>query len=226
MARVLGLIPAKGGSRRFPRKNVQKLAGKPLIQWAAEAAWESGAIDRLVLSTDDEEIAGLAADIGIEVPFRRPPNLGRDPAEVEDVALHALDEMEALGDSVAVLVILLPTCPLRIGSDVREAVDLFDSAGGKFLMSVSECEHTPFTSLNLTPDGLLEPFFPEYVQLPSLQIPTAYRPNGAIHVLDVAAFRVTRSYYSQPLIAYVMPRERSVDIDEIEDLRYAEFLLS
>lgn len=224
--KTLCLIPAKGGSTRLRRKNILPLGGKPLIAWAIEAARQSGVIDRLVVSTEDEEIAAVARQWGAEVPFMRPPELARDPAGVVDVALHALEELRRQGEEYRNLVILLPTCPFRMAEDIRAACALFQEKGASFLMSVSRYEHTPFAALRLDGGHLLTPYFPQYIGRKSQEMPVAHRANGAIHVLDVAAFEAARSYYAQPLVGYEMPRERSVDIDTEHDLRLAESLLA
>jgi len=223
--RTLGLIPAKGGSTRLARKNVRALGGKPLIAWAAEAARGSGVIDRLVLSTEDAAVADEARTLGIDVPFMRPPELARDPAGVVEVALHALDTLETAGERYDALVILLPTCPFRTADDVRAAYELFIERDRPFLMSVAEFSHTPFAAYRMAGAGALEPVFPEYLELRSQSMPKAYRPNGAVHVLDVPKFRRAGTYVAQPLVGYVMPRERSIDIDTDTDLREAMFLL-
>lgn len=222
---TLGLIPAKGGSTRLAQKNVRALGGRPLIVWAAEAARASGVIDRLVLSTEDAGVAEQARSLGIDVPFMRPPELARDPAGVVEVALHALDTLEKAGERYDTIVILLPTCPFRSAADVRGAYDLFIERGRPFLMSVAEYSHTPFAAYRMAEGGALAPVFPEYIELRSQQMPRAYRPNGGVHVLDVARFRAAGSYVADPLVGYVMPRERSIDIDTEADLREAEFML-
>ena len=223
---VLGLIPAKGGSTRLPMKNIRRLAGRPLLGWAAEAARASGVIDRLIVSTEDEAVAQTARDIGLDVPFMRPPELARDPAGVVQVALHALDMLEAAGETFDTLIALLPTCPLRNASDIQAAYDLFLARGRAFVLSVSEYDHTPFAALGPTEDGRLEPYMPQYFGRKSQEMPRAYRPNGAVHVLDVAAFRKAKSVVAQPLVGYVMPRKRSFDIDTEDDLRAAEVHLT
>lgn len=223
---TLGLIPAKGCSTRFSRKNVRYLGDKPLLAWAAEAARESGVIDRLILSTEDKEVAEIAESFDIEVPFLRPKELANDPAGVSDTALHALEELEALGDYYKTLVILLPTCPLRTADDIRAAYQLFLRKDRPFLMSVSEFSHTPLAALQQSHDGTLDPYMPQYFGRQSQDMPPAYRPNGAIHVLDTMAFKRERSYLASPLVGYVMPLERSIDIDTEEDLRAAELRLS
>ena len=223
---TLVLIPAKGGSTRLPRKNIRLLGGRPLIAWAIESAYSAAIPAHIVVSTEDEEIAAVARDCGAEVPFLRPDELSRDPAGVVDVALHALDWFASNERHFKTLVILLPTCPFRSAQDINGALALFGSANAQFLMSVSKYDHTPFAAMRLDGNSLLMPFFEQYVGRKSQELPAAYRPNGAIHILDVEAFRRTRSYFSQPLIGYVMPWHRSIDIDSASDLRFAESLLS
>jgi CMP-N-acetylneuraminic acid synthetase len=222
---TLCLIPAKGGSTRLARKNVVELGGRPLLGWAIDAARDSGMMDRIVVSTEDDAIAGVARKLGVDVPFMRPPHLARDPAGVVDVALHALVTLREQGDDYRTLVILLPTCPYRSAEDICNAVNLFRQQNGKFLMSVSRYEHTPFAAMGIGDDQILRPYFPEYIGKKSQEMPAALRANGAIHVLDVEAFERAGSYYAQPLIGYEMPWERSIDIDTAHDLRLAESLL-
>ena len=224
--RVLGLIPAKGGSTRLAKKNIRPLAGRSLLAWTAEAARASGLLDHLIVSTEDEEVAAAARALDIDVPFLRPLELARDPAGVVQVALHALETLEAAGERYDTLVTMLPTCPLRSADDIRGAYELFTARGRPFVLSVSEFEHTPFAALGPTEDGRLEPYMPQYFGRKSQEMPRAYRPNGAVHVLDVAAFRRAKSDLAQPLVGYVMPRERSFDIDTEDDLRAAEVHLA
>ncbi len=222
---VLGLIPAKGGSTRLRRKNIVPLGNKPLLAWAAEAALASGVMDRIIVSTEDPEIASVARSLGLETPFVRPEHLARDPAGVVDVALHALQELREQGQQYRTLIILLPTCPFRTAEDIRNAYGLFVTEKARFLMSVSLYEHTPFAALRLDPNGLLHPYFSKYIGKKSQEMPTAYRANGAIHVLDVPAFEAEKSYYAEPLVGYVMPWERSIDIDTSADLAMAKIIL-
>lgn len=222
---ILGLIPAKRGSTRLPEKNIRPLGGKPMLCWTVQAARASGVIDRLVVSTEDEKVARVARDCGAEVPFMRPPELARDPAGVVQVALHALEALRKQGAEFKTLVIMLPTCPLRSAQDIKDAFALFTKKKGKFLMSVGPYPHTPFAALDLRKDGTLKPFFPEHGAKRSQQLPAAWRPNGALHILDVAAFEKARSYFGKPLLGYPMPAERSVDVDHEADFLEAERLL-
>lgn len=224
--RVLALIPAKGASTRLRRKNVAPLGGRPLIAWTIEAARQATVFDRIVVSTEDAEVADVARTAGAEVPFLRPADLAVDPAGVVQVALHALDELEQQGETYDEMCILLPTCPFRTAGDIRAALELFRRREEPNLMSVAPFEHTPFAAVAVNENGLLSPIFPEHFGKKSQELPPTFRPNGAIHILDVAWFRKTRSYVAPPVIAYVMPRERSIDVDTVDDLRVAEAMLS
>lgn len=200
------------------------LGGKPLLSWAIDAAKTSKVTPYIIVSTEDDNIAKHAESEGVEVLIR-PPKLSVDPAGVVDVALHALDSLTASGRTFKTLIILLPTCPFRTSEDISAALELFISKRAKFLMSVSPYSHTPFAALSMAPKNIVSPLFSGYFGKKSQELPTAYRPNGAIHILNVVAFQKEKSYCAQPLFAYVMPSSRSVDIDTEEDLLYAEFLL-
>lgn len=221
---LMVLIPAKAASTRLSRKNMRELGGKPLIGWAIDAAKDASVSNHIFVSTEDSEIAEYSRSLGVE-SLVRPNKLAVDPAGVVDVALHAIAECEARGDFFKTLIILLPTCPFRTAYDIQAALQLFKANNGKFLMSVSEYSHTPFSAMDLDDNSILTPFFAAYIGRKSQSMPKAYRANGAIHVLDIPAFQKEKSYYAQPLIGYVMPPERSVDIDTYNDLLYAEFLI-
>ncbi|MCE9550495.1 MAG: acylneuraminate cytidylyltransferase family protein [Betaproteobacteria bacterium] len=221
---ILGLIPAKGGSTRLPHKNILPLGGKPLLAWTVDAVRASGLCDRLIVSTEDGEVAQVAAKLGVEA-LMRPEKLAKDPAGVVQVALHALDVLRSQGAEYDTLMIFLPTSPFRNAEDIRAAHHMFVEKKAEFLMSVSEFSHTPFAAMRIEND-ITTPWFPEYFGRKSQEMPAAYRPNGALHILDVPAFEREQSYVAQPLYAYVMPWQRSVDIDTAADLHQAEALLA
>lgn len=226
LGRVLAVVPAKGASTRLPRKNMRLLGGLSLLERTAISAIAADVFDRIIVSTEDEEIAAAAVEVGLEAPFLRPVALSVDPAGVDDVVLHALDVLEQQGDRYQTVAVLLPTCPFRSTGDIQNAVELFRTRPEPNLMSVAEFDHTPFAALDLQEDGQVAPHFPTYFGKQSQEMPKAYRPNGAIHVLDVAWLRETRSYIARPILGFVMPRERSVDIDTQLDLTVAEAMLS
>jgi len=223
--KTLGLIPAKGGSKRLRRKNILNLGDKPLLGWAIQSALNSGVIDKLVVSTEDDEIANVAIKYGADIPFKRPKELSVDPAGVVDVALHAINQLDSKLKEFDKIVILLPTCPFRTAEDIKNAFDLFTKMKGQFLMSISEYSHTPFSAMGISSNNYLTPYFNQYIGKKSQELPIAYRANGAIHILDIKSFVKYQSYYQQPLIGFTMPRIRSVDIDTKEDLLFAKFIL-
>lgn len=225
--RVLALIPAKAGSIRLPRKNLKKIGGRSLIEWAVRRARDSGLCDRIFVSSEDAEVLAEAAALGLDIPFARPPHLARDPAGVVEVALHVLDEWEQRGETFDTLIILLPTSPFCSAEDVRGAMQAYLEAGSGFLMSVSRPAQSPLTAQILR-DGRLTALHPEWLfrtgAKATAELPVLVNANGAVTILDVRRFRATREYYVYPLAAYEMPRERSLDIDTEEDFEFARFL--
>ena len=227
--RVLGLIPAKGGSVRLARKNLRPLGGKPLLHWAIESARQSGSLDRVVVSTEDAEIAKAARTAGAEVPFMRPELLAKDPHGVVDVCLHALDALEEKGERFSEIVILLPTSPFRSAQHVREALQHYRRAGGAFLMSVTQLDAS-LLAAHVAKGAFMEPLHPEWVgrlgaRAKKEELPVLVKANGAVVVADVKRLRAERSYYVYPLAHYGMPWPAGLDIDTEQDLKYAEFLL-
>jgi len=218
MGATLGLIPARGGSKSVPRKNVRELAGKPLIAWTVEAALAS-ALDRVVVSTDDEEIAEVARAAGAEVPFLRPVELARDDTTDLPVYRHAL---AALGSEPVAVAWLRPTAPLRAVADIDAAVELLLETGADAVRSVCRAEHSPYWMGRLD-DGRFVPLLdaiPDRRQL----LPDVYRLNGAVDVARCSSVRDV--LFGGDVRAYVMPLERSADIDSELDLAVAELLLA
>lgn len=222
--RILGVIPAKGGSTRLPQKNILPLGGKPLLQWTSEAARACGLLDRLIVSTEDPDVVEVAKKLELDVPFLRPKQLAKDPAGVVQVTLHAIEMLREQGDEYDIVIIMLPTSPFRSAKDICDAYQLFRHKNADFLMSVSEFSHTPYAAMTLN-QGILSPIFPDLIGRKSQEMPEAYRPNGALHILNIPAFEREKSYFAQPLVGYVMPLERSMDIDTKLDMIFAESML-
>lgn len=218
--RLLGLIPARGGSLGIPRKNIRLLGGKPLVAWSIEAARLSRYLDRVVVSTDDPEIAACARQYGGETPFARPAELATDTAQGVDVVLHALDEMP---DADAV-VLLQPTSPLRSVDDIDRAIELWD-AGGAIVVAVTEAAQSPYLMYRLAEGGLVPVLKERSDDTNRQRVPTTYVLNGAVYVADRAALLAERAFMTPATRPYVMPAERSVDLDDEADWQYAEFLL-
>ena len=216
--RSLGLIPARGGSKGVPRKNVRDLAGKPLLVWTIEAALRCPSLARVVVSTEDEEIAAVARAYGAEVPFTRPADLAEDGTPDLPVYRHALEE---LGGGFDALAWLRPTAPLRTAGDVAAALELLDDTGADCVRSVCLAEHSPYW-MGRIEDGRLVPLLGE---LPPQrqQLPDVVRLNGAVDVVRCAS--VGNELFGGDVRAYVMPPERSVDLDSELDFLLAEALL-
>jgi CMP-N,N'-diacetyllegionaminic acid synthase len=226
-ARVLTLIPARAGSKGLPRKNVLEVAGLPLIAWSILAAKNSRFVDRIVVSTDGSEIADVARTFGGEVPFMRPAELASDEASTQDVVLHCLDELEKEGSRYDLVVILQPTSPLRTAEDIDSALELLASKGAEAVVSVCRAQHSLLLANTLPPDGDMRDFLrPEVTRAPRQALPHYYRLNGALYAAKWERLRSGGWFYGPGSYAYVMPPERSVDIDEEFDLQVADCLLS
>ncbi|MFB5142350.1 acylneuraminate cytidylyltransferase family protein [Vibrio diabolicus] len=221
--KVIAVIPARGGSKRLPGKNIRQLGDKPLIAWSIEAAKTSKYIDRVIISTDCEDIANIAQRYGGDVPFLRPQELSGDTAGSNGVILHALEHIDESFDYV---VLLQPTSPLRKAEDIDILLESFDEKT-EGVVSVCPCEHSPLWANTLPDDMTMGNFFPESViGKRSQDLPDYYRLNGSIYAFKVDSFVENNGiFYSDKVKAYNMPVERSVDIDTIVDFHIAEVLL-
>jgi len=217
---VLGLIPARGGSKGIPRKNVRSIAGKPLIAWTIEAALAASDLDAVVVTTDDPEIAEVARTHGASVPFMRPAALAADDTPGIDPVLHALEMLPGFDR----LVLLQPTSPLRVTADISEAIALSADHGDCNVVGVSEARHSAWT-FPAASDGTLDlGVLDQAVRRQDL--PVRYALNGAIYVTPVDRLRERRSFLVPGTRPYIMPPERSVDIDDPLDWKLAAFLLA
>ena len=226
-AQILGLILARGGSKRLPRKTLRLLAGKPLLAWTAEAARAARHLDRVILSTDDAEIAAVGRDFGIEVPFTRPAELATDHSTGLEVILHALHRLADQGETYDYVVVLQPTSPLRSAADIDAAIELLRQRQADAVISVCETDHPPEWSNTLPADRSMAAFFrPGIRGTRSQDLPASYRLNGAIYVYNCARLLDSGSLeMDDNSYAYVMPRERSVDIDSVIDFEIAELFM-
>ena len=225
---MIAIIPARGGSKGLPGKNIKELNGKPLISYTIEAALNSKYITKVIVTTDSEEIADVAIKSGAEVPFMRPDELASDTASAIDVYLHAVDFMkDKYNDSMEKFMVLLPTAPLRKTSHIDEAVEKFLLSKADTLISVKEAE-TPATWYMIKDDKdcIQNAGFGTGNAVTNRQMNSQYYvPNGAIYILDYNLLKNSRTYYSNNTIAYIMSAEESVDIDTLTEFMYAEFLI-
>lgn len=225
---VVGLIPARGGSKGIPGKNIAPCAGRPLIAWTCEAARSSARLAKTIVSTDSVEIARVARDWGIEVPFIRPPELALDSTPSLDVMLHALKWLEGSGVNVTALMLLQPTSPLRTQRHLDEAVDLFLSSGADTLVSVVEISHRFHpSSLVRERDGWIYPYQgKEHAVTRQQDMSGLFARNGpAVLIVSPQILRSGR-LYGERVRPYLMQADDSVDVDTPLDLEYADFLLN
>jgi N-acylneuraminate cytidylyltransferase/CMP-N,N'-diacetyllegionaminic acid synthase len=224
---ILGLIPARGGSKGLPGKNIKPLLGKPLIAWTIEQALASKYLDRVVVSTDDKEIAEISKKYGAEVPFIRPKELASDKAQGIDVALHAIDWLKKNDrrKQYDLLMLLQPTSPLSSTEDIDKTIELLFLKEAKAIVSVCEVDHHPLWANTLPEDGCMKDFIKREVRNKNRQeLPVFYRLNGAIYLACCNYVKEQKSFFGEKTFAYIMPRERSIDIDNEIDFKLAEIL--
>lgn len=225
---VLGIIPARGGSKRLPRKNLLPLAGRPLIAHTIEAGLRSPYIDELVVSTDDPEIAEIARSLGAQVPFLRPAELARDTSGNFELIEHALFfYRQSQHREFSHVVYLQPTSPLRDSGEIDRAVQLLKERQADAVISVSEPDHSPLWCNTLPGDLSMKGFLREDVKYQRSQdLERYYRLNGAIYLISTARLLAERTFFiSDNIYAHVMPPEKSVDVDTLIDLKLCEILL-
>lgn len=219
--KILAVIPARGGSKGVLGKNIRMLGGKPLIGWTIVAANKSQYIDRLILSSEDEEIMRVARECGCEVPFMRPPALSADDTPGVAPALHAVGALEETYDY---LVFLQPTSPFRQPEDIDGAIKRCIDNKSDFCVSVAESEKHPAWMFHLMDSGHLAPVL-EFKTVPRQQLESVYVLNGAIYVMSIPALlKHEKLVIEHETLAYPMSQERSVDIDTEFDFTLCELL--
>ena len=228
--RVIAVIPARAGSKGIRNKNIALVAGRPLIAYTIEAARAARTVERVLVSTDAPAIAEVARAEGAEVPFLRPAALSGDAVPGVDVVLHALnwlaeEEGTPLPEGV---VYLQPTSPLRTAEDIDAAIDLLDRKKAEAVVSVCPVDCHPYWTKKVLPDGRLAAFLEveQYLHLPRQALPPAYGLNGALYAARCDFLLANRSFYGERTYAYVMPPERSLDVDTPRDLHLAGLVLA
>ncbi|MBF0609653.1 MAG: acylneuraminate cytidylyltransferase family protein [Magnetococcales bacterium] len=221
--RVLAIIPARGGSKGLPGKNIRPLQGKPLLAWTVEAARACPLLDRVILSSDDETIMATAREWGCEVPFIRPPHLADDKASMMDVIWHA---WQALGKRHAWLVLLQPTSPLRWAADITACLEICLRGSAPAAVSMTATSKPPHWLVTLDEAGHPYPLLPgDGLQRQRQELLTTYLPNGAVYVANTYWLAQTQTFITRETKVHIMPAERSVDIDSELDFRLCQLLL-
>lgn len=224
--RNLAVIPARSGSKGLPDKNILPLNGKPLLAWSIDAARQSGMFDTIYVSTDSEKYAEIARQYGAEVPFLRSAEASTDTASSWDVLKEAIINYQKLGKAFDSLMMLQPTSPLRTAEDIRGAFQLMTQRNATAVVSVCNTDCSPLWCNTLPENQCMDGFLSPAALFPRQALPQYYQLNGAIYLLVVDNFlKKGRLVYDQGCYAYVMPSERSVDIDGAVDFAIAEALL-
>lgn len=219
---TLALIPARGGSKGIPRKNIRELAGKPLIAWTIQAALAAEGVERVVVSTEDEEIAEVARNWGAETPFLRPAELATDTAPGIAPVLHAIDHLPG-HDS---LILLQPTSPLRSAAQIEGLLSFAAEREAASVVSVCEIEEHPSWMFHKAPDGTLAPYADLAETRRRQDLPSLYSLNGAMYWVRTDWLRETRSLVGEGTLGFSMDAESSTDIDTMLDWRVAELLMT
>ena len=223
----LTIIPARGGSKRVPGKNIKLLHDKPLIAWTIEAALNCHHLNRVIVSTDDNNIAKIAIEYGAEVPFIRPALLAQDNSTTVDMVKHALKFYSSNQETFDYVVLLQPTSPLRNSEHITEAIELLLKKKADAIISVCKVEHSPLWTNIIPKNGSLKSFINDDVKnVRSQDLDDYYRLNGAIYIVNVKRlFEENTLFLSENIFSYEMDTINSVDIDENIDFLYTEFLL-
>lgn len=227
VSNILAIIPARGGSKGVPRKNIRVMAGRPLIEYSIRAARGSRFAPRITVSTEDAEIADVARRLGAEVPFLRPAELAGDNIPTQRVLEHALTLLhEREGYRPDWVLILQPTSPLRTARHIDSAISLLTEQGGDSVVGVCLAEHSPYWMKTIDAQGVARPFLKDAPVIEQRQgLPGVYRINGAIYITRPQTILRTKRILGDKTLAYVMSQEDSVDIDTEIDFWSAEHIL-
>jgi len=214
---TVAIIPARGGSKRIPRKNIKDFAGRPMIAHSILAAQQSGCFERIIVSTDDDEIADTARIWGAEVPFVRPPELSDDRTATAPVLLHALDWLDQEGGAPPVACCIYATAPFLQAEYLKEGLATILRTGATTTFSVTSFAFPIYRGLQLDNTGVVSMIWPEHQQTRSQDLPEAYHDAGQFYWLDTARFRANLSLYAADSRAVILPRRLVQDIDTQED---------
>jgi len=222
--KAIAIIPARGGSKGLPGKNMMNLAGKPLIEWAIDSSLASRHIQHTVLSSDDEDILSFARCERLET-ISRPRDLAQDDSRTEPVMLHALQHMRFNAEGFDYVVLLQPTSPLRTALQIDRALEQVVRHQAQGLISVVEPRHHPFKMFIEDQGYLKAAFDDDFPFMPRQALPTAYAANGAIYIIRTDLFLSSHALLQPQTIPFLMDETSSIDIDSIEDLKRAEFAM-
>lgn len=211
----VGVIVARGGSKGLLRKNMLEAGGRPMVAWSVEACQQSRHLDYFLISTDDKEIAATAREAGCPVPFMRPDSLAEDDSSIHDVVIHALDSCDAVYDLV---VLLQATSPLRTGADIDRGIETCVDREAPAAVSVTPSGKTPYWHFFLDGDARLRRVIDAPPSSRRQDLPPTHELNGAVYVARTDWYRREKTFMTKATAGFVMPRERSIDVDTALDL--------
>lgn len=217
-------IPAKYTSTRLKKKNILKVASKELLGYVIEAAKKSKVFKEIVVSTESKEVKKVALKFGAEVPYSRPEYLAKDPYGVKDVLVDFFERFPNYIEDYNYVYILLPTCPLISSGDIISIQKRISEHQEKSIFSITENDHSAFRSVTVK-EGVIQPIFKDQITKKSQELEKSYRISGAIIALEIQSFIKHKTFFQSKVGFIVVPRDRSVDVDKIEDLEYVRFLL-
>lgn len=222
----IAIIPARSGSKGLKDKNIKLLNGKPLMAYTIEAALKSEQFDDVMVSTDSEKYAEIAKSFGAKVPFLRSAETSTDKASSWDTVAEVLGRYAENGQTFETLCLLQPTSPFRTAEDIKKAYKLYNSKANFAVISVCEAEHSPLWCGHLPESGEFLNFINQDAMKQRQAGGKFYRLNGAIYIVNCEKFKTDRYFYQSGSFAYIMPQERSIDIDTALDFKMAKFLIN
>ena len=224
---ILIIIPARGGSKGIPHKNIKMLNGKPLIYYAIDTARAITSDENICVSTDDIEIKSVVESYGLKVPFLRPVELSTDTAGTYEVLIHAVDYHEKQGKHYDKVLLLQTTSPFRTAEQIKEALQLFDKANADMVVSVKECSVNPYYNIfEEEKDGYLHISKGAGNIFRRQDAPKVYEYNGAIYIMDAKTLKTTHMHHMTKRVKYVMDAHSSLDLDTMQDWELAELILN
>ncbi len=225
--KILAIIPARGGSKGLPGKNIKEMLGKPLIAWTIEQGLNSKYIDKLIVSTDDQNIAEISKKYGAVVPFIRPFGLAKDDTKTIDVIFHALDFFERENSIFDILILLEPTSPLRESKDIDNALEkLFYTSKAESIVGVSKVEGAHPDFLVKLESGFLRPYKNKDFNVMRRQdIEDLFFYEGSLYISYITSLKKRKNFYHEKTLGYIMPKWKSYEVDDLSDFIIIEALL-
>ena len=222
----IAIIPARGGSKRIPRKNIKAFHGKPMIAYSIEAAQKSGCFDRIIVSTDDQEIADTALKYGAEVPFLRPADIADDYATTMDVMEHAIQYLAKENISPEFVCCIYATAPFILADDLRKGLGILNEPNVEYAFSATSFPFPIQRAIKLTEQGDVEMFSEQYADTRSQDLVEAYHDAGQFYWGKTSAFLARKAIFAEHSKVVLLPRKRVQDIDTVEDWELAEALFA